>query len=186
MSTIGHGMQDVDLLMQNAELRTELERFVDESMQILEQAGMPTGVENEYLESLLAWERAPTLPISKWFEPELVLPPHKSLSDAELSQLLHWTIERLYEQQIVLECTDHLSDRQLYSLISRAILPEHEKQLSIPGNYLRWQCIDPVVDEENWLRFYADAEERIEWQLSTGLRLPPRGFPPFPRDLPGN
>ena len=37
---------------------------------------------------MLAWERAPVLPISRWFEPELVLPAPDKLTDEELRELL--------------------------------------------------------------------------------------------------
>jgi hypothetical protein len=121
------------------------------------------------------------LPISQWFDPELVLPPHETLSDADLHQRLQQTLQQLFERNIVLDFTGHLSDRQLYCLISRDILTEREKRVSIPNTYLHWQCIDPLVEEENWLRFYADDEERRQWQEDTELPLPPIEDLPFPR-----
>ncbi len=66
--------EDVDQLMLNARLRDELEPFLDESVDIINSRVLSTPSENEYLASILAWERAPVLPISQWFEPELRLP----------------------------------------------------------------------------------------------------------------
>ena len=37
---------------------------------------------------MLAWERAPLLPLSSWFEPELKLPDPDDLADQELHDLL--------------------------------------------------------------------------------------------------
>ncbi len=177
-------MQDVDQLLHNAQLRNELERYADESMTVVDTQQMTTGVENEYLESLLAWERAPVVPIGRWFDPELTLPRPETLDDQQLMRLLHQTMAKLFDKHIVLEYTGHLSDRQLYCLIARSILPEYEKQVLLPQTYLHWQCIDPQVEEETWLRYYADGSERVQWQRETGLRLPPREPLPFPRILP--
>lgn len=177
-------MNEVDELMLNAELRNELERYFDESLVVIDTDRMSTHFENEYLSSILAWERAPSLPICQWFEPTLVLPPHDTLSDQELYERLHRTLQMLFERNIVLDFTGHLSDRQLYCLIARDILPEREKRLSLANTYLHWQCIDPLVEEENWLRFYADDDERRTWQAETGLALPPVEPLPFPRNVP--
>lgn len=177
-------MSEIDLLMANARLRDELEPFFDESLLCVDTVNMSVANENEYLSSLLAWEKAPVLPISQWFEPELVMTPHQMLGDQTLHQQLHQLIGRLFEKNIVLLHTDHLSDRQLYNLIFRDILPAQEKKVILPGKYLRWQCLDIVEDEESWLRFYASQEERLQWANETGLRLPPAETVPFLRQLP--
>ena len=94
---------EVDLLLLNARLRDELEPFVDESFDLLASKKMSLAAENEFLASMLAWERAPMLPISQWFTPELKLPHPDSLDDNRLSRLLLDTQQRLYEQRIVLD-----------------------------------------------------------------------------------
>jgi hypothetical protein len=177
-------MSELDLLLMNAQLRDEMEPFIDESYYMVDLDKMSTRRENEYLASLLAWEKAPVLPICRWFEPELIVPPHSSLDDMELKHQLHQLIGRLYEKNILLLSTAHLSDRQLYCLIARDILPAQEKKVSLPDAYLRWQCLDVSTDEETWLRFYATSEERDKWQFETGLKLPPQERLPFPRRLP--
>ncbi len=65
---------EVEHLLRNAELRDELEPYFDESIRSVNVEELPTPVENEFLASMLAWERAPVLPIAQWFEPELQLP----------------------------------------------------------------------------------------------------------------
>ena len=177
-------MSEVDLLMTNARLRDEIEPFFDESLDVVDLDRMSTDHENEYLESMLAWERAPVLPIENWFEPQLVMPHHETLMDNELRQQLYQIIGRLYEKNITLNMTEHLSDRQLYCLIARDILPAQEKRVNTLSNNIRWQCIDPVLEEEPWLRFYATEDDREVWQLETGLPLPPMEAIPFPRKLP--
>ncbi len=175
---------EVDHLLLNAQLRDELVPYVDESLHLLDVRRMPTQAENEFLASMLAWERAPVLPIGQWFQPELQLPHPDMLDDSTLRELLADTIHKLYEQRVVLDFTEHLSDRQLYCLIYRDILPSHEKKIDLPKNYLHWHCLDDSQDEETWLRFYATEAERQGWQEESNLPLPPAEPTPFPRKMP--
>ena len=175
---------EVDQLLLTAQLRTELEPFFDESVSLLDTSRLTTQTENEFLESMLAWEKAPVLPIGKWFEPELTLPPPEIMTNDEISELLVETIDQLYQQRIVLEFTNHLSDRDLYCLIIRDILPSAEKKIDLPRNYLHWHCIDSTDDESTWLRFYADKRDRQLWEETTGEIAPPREDAPFQRVMP--
>ncbi|MEM7457632.1 MAG: hypothetical protein AAF456_25105, partial [Planctomycetota bacterium] len=177
-------MSELDLLLENALLRDQIEPYADESVTMVDLDNMSIRRENEYLSSILAWERAPVLPICQWFEPELQLAEHRTLDDIQLNQKLHQVIGRLYERNIMLISTGHLSDRQLYCLIARDILPAQEKKVVLPGKYIRWQCLDEVTDEESWLRFYASPEEREKWSFENGVALPPRERMPFPRIMP--
>lgn len=184
MPAPGSQSDEVDQLLLNARLRDELEPFLDESVHILDCRRLPTDAENEFLAQMLAWERAPVLPISKWFEPELQLPAPDKLSDRELRERLTATIEQLYSRRIVLDFADHLTDRQLYCLIARDILPSPEKKLDLPRNYLHWHFLDVEAQPETWLTYYASDEERATWAAETGLALPPRRTPPYPRKMP--
>lgn len=175
---------EVEQLMLNAQLRDELEPYIDESLDVLQSRRLPTPRENEFLASMLAWERAPALPISQWLQPELHPPHPDSLDDQELHEFLWDMIGKLYEIRIVLDFTEHLSDRQLYCLIYRDILPSSEKKVDLPKNYLHWDCLDATGDPETWLRFYASVMEREAWADATGDALPPSEPAPFPRKLP--
>lgn len=175
---------DVEQLMLNAQLRDELEPFLDESVEVVDRQQMSTPSENDYLASILAWERAPVLPISQWFDPELALPHPETLDDQQLHQLLWETIHRLHGKCILLELTDHLSDRALYCLLMRDILPAREKKIDMQGNYLHWHCVDKSADPETWLRYYASPQERQRWSQETGKELPPAEPPPYPRVMP--
>lgn len=175
---------EVDQLMLNARLRDELEPFLDESVRVVNARQMPTSEENEYLASMLAWERAPVLPIAQWFEPRLELPSPEVLDDESLHNLLQSTIAKLYEKHIALDFTAHLSDLDLYCLILRDILPSYEKKLELSSTYLHWHCLDPSDDPDTWLRYYASPEEREVWAEETGLPLPEAMKPPYPREMP--
>ena len=171
---------EVEQLLLNARLRDELEPFLDESVEVVNMRLMPTHQENEYLASMLEWERAPVLPICCWFQPELVLPPPETIDEEQLHDLLWDTIEKLYDQRIVLDFTDHLSDRQLYCLICRDILPSSEKKIDRSRTFLHWQCINADDDPEIWLRYYATPEERETVAGGDGWRLAAVGAGPFP------
>src|SRR4051812_26106295 len=103
--------EEVDQLLLNAKLRDELEPYLDEAIVRVNVTEMTTPVENEFLASMLAWERAPIVPICQWWDPELRLPPPDQLSNGELHDILWDTIYKLFEKRIVLDFTDHLSDR---------------------------------------------------------------------------
>ncbi|TWU00060.1 hypothetical protein Pla108_10040 [Botrimarina colliarenosi] len=174
----------VDCLLRNAELRDQLDPLFDESIDVVDVGRMSTPHENDFLESMLAWERAPMLPIGQWFDPPLVLPEPDRLEADEISRLLTQTVETLFTKNVVLDFTDHLSDRQLYTLVARDILPAFEKKLDRQGTYLHWDCANLGEDAEAWLRYYASPEERDMWQEETGEDLPPASEAPFVRKLP--
>jgi hypothetical protein len=177
--------EEVECLIRNGELRTAIEPYLDESIWEIDFRGLPTPVENRFLESMLAWELAPLAPIARWFDPPLALQPASTLDDEQLRDRLWRVVEQLYAKRIVLDFTDHLSDRELYALIRRDILPATVKQVDLPDNYFHWDCSatedgDPTV----WLAYYASDEERETWRLEEGRDLPPRQVPPYPRALP--
>ena len=174
---------EVSQLLLNAELRDQLEPYLDESLDLLNVQRLPTAAENEFLASMLAWERAPTLPISDWFHPRLTLPHPDEVPPQQLHTLLWETIHQLYGRRIVLDFTDHLSDRDLFTLIYRDILPSPEKMIDLPKNYLHWHCLDDS-DPELWLSYYASHTERQHWEEETGQKAPPSLSPPFPRKMP--
>src|SRR5215471_10694 len=97
--------EEVEHLLRNAQLRDELEPYRDEAVLSLNQDQVPTPVENEFLASMLAWERAPILPISQWFSPELLLPAPDKLSDEALRVALWDIINKLFEKRVVLDFT---------------------------------------------------------------------------------
>ncbi len=174
---------EVNQLLRNARLRDELEPFLDEATDMLSMQRVPLEIENDFLESMLAWERAPALPISRWFTPELILPNPDTLSVESLHKFLWEAIQKLHSQQIILEFTDHLSDRDLYCMIARDILPSYEKKIEEARNFLHWHCIDES-ETDLWLTYYATDEERRAWLLENEGALPDRQPLPYPRKMP--
>lgn len=186
MSQLPHQVRpdEVEHLLRNAQLRDALDPYLDEAYVSINAHRLPTPVENKWLESMLAWERAPITPIAQWFEPALSIPAPESLDDDELHERLWDTIQKLFDKRIVLDFTDHLSDRQLYTIIFRDILSSPEKCFDRGENYLHWDCADTAVNPEVYLRYYASEEERTQWLETEEDPLPPVEPPPYPRKLP--
>lgn len=176
--------EQVEQLLLNARLRDDLEPFMDESVQWIDKTTVPTEVENEFLSAMLAWERAPIVPIAQWFTPELQLAPPDTLAPAELHYKLWETIHALAEKRIVLDFADHLSDRALYTLILRDILPVEEKRIEGGGHTLHWDCAATDDDSDVWLRYYATDRDRSDWLKDHGGPIPPHEDPPYPRRMP--
>ena len=175
---------EIDCLLRNAELRDAIEPYLDEAIWEIDFRSLPTAVENRFLESMLAWERAPLVPIARWFDPPLALQPACTLDDEQVRDRLWDTVERLYSQRVVLDFTDHLSDRELYSLIRRDILPATVKRVDLPDNFFHWDCsASDGEDSTIWLTFYASDEEREQWSMEEGRDPPPRQVPSHPRAL---
>lgn len=172
-------IEEVDLMIDNARLRDELEPYRDDSIDDPTMGRMPLKTENEYLSSILAWERAPALPIRDWFNPPISIPSPESLAGETLSLMLRQTVERLRSLGIVLTYTDHLTDRDLYCLIYRDILPCCEKKIESAGTRLEYRCVD---DTETWLTYYADAVERRRFQEEHQVDLPIARKPRYRRE----
>ncbi len=185
--------EDVDHLMRNAELRNALEPYLDEAVIRIDSSHLSTQTENEFLASMLAWERAPVVPICQWFDPPLELPHPESFGSSatdedgtnlRLRETLCDVTKQLFEKKIVLDFTDHLTDRQLYTLIYRDILPTEEKKLGDDRHYLHWDCADMGDSPEIWLRYYATLEDRQQWLEENDDDMPDSEPPPYPRNLP--
>ncbi len=117
---------EVDQLLRNAELRDELERYIDESITQVNVRHLTLAAENEFLTSMLEWEQAPILPIYRWFDPELRLPRPEALGDADLHVILWDVIRKLSQKRIVLDFTEHLSDRE-------SVLPYLPRHSAVAG-----------------------------------------------------
>jgi hypothetical protein len=173
---------EVEELVRNAELRTELEPYADESISRVRLKHRTLRNENEFLAGMLDWEIAPAEPIARWFVPELSVPAPERLNDQQVVQELENVVAKLFEKKLILDFADHLSDRELYTLVYRDILPLREKNLRHRNGFVHWDC--SCGDDEIWLRFYASDDEREQYQDCTGEILPPKEVPLHYRDLP--
>ena len=132
---------EVEHLLRNAQLRDELEPLFDESIGRVNPTVMTTRSENEFLESMLEWERAPMLPISQWFEPPLMLPhPDRLERPSAVARAAGDDREAVREAR---GARLHRSPERLPALLPRssATFCRRTKRSSIAARrYLHWDC----------------------------------------------
>jgi len=107
-----------------------------------------------------------------------------ALSDEAVAAKLTEIAEALAAYGMVLEQTDHLSDRELYRWLVGEALRE-ETILSADG--LSTWHVSPIggcseEDNEIYLRYYAEEEDRERWHREFGDPLPPKEKLPYDRD----
>lgn len=95
------------------------------------------------------------------------LPHPLQVSDEEISGVLWPVLHALSELRIFLHHTDHLSDAELYELLWRDAL--RELTWYAPGDPYSATHIDLCgsgSDDDTgiWLKYYANDEERRQWQ----------------------
>ena len=117
------------------------------------------------------------------------LPDPDAVSDSEMTQTLWTVIDGLADLKVILYSTNHLDDRTLYAELWRnALRVEHP---IVPPGFEPTTHLDIEgfsTDDEIYLKYYADDDERRQWQRETGKRLPDHVDPPYDRDhlLPGH
>ena len=164
---------EVEHLLRNAQLRDELEPLFDESIDRVNPTVMTTRSENEFLESMLEWERAPILPISQWFDPELVLPHPDGLSG-------HQLVARAAgdDREAVREARRarlHRPLERLPALLHRSFATfcrRRKRSSNAARRYLHWDCANINDNPDIWLRYYASDAERELWAEENDQPLP--------------
>jgi hypothetical protein len=123
-------------------------------------------------------------------EAGVALPQPEDVAETDLSGILWTVIHGMADQGAVLSSTDHLSDLELYSVLWRETL--REEHPVVPDDYPMTTHIDLLggwsnEDRHNYLKYYADAEER-ERAKREGDNVPDHVDPPYSRDhlLPGS
>jgi hypothetical protein len=103
-----------------------------------------------------------------------------AFDDAAMRAKLWEVLEAMAELGMVIDQTDHLSDRELYRyLVADALLVEE-----FLGGMTNLSPIGGGSEEDNqiYLRYYADDEDRTMWQRDFEEKLPAKEKPPYDRD----
>ena len=167
-----------------AKLREEIKKLGGNTMSIED---MPADMEEEFLRHVLEYETAEPISLFRLLENSgLELPVPNSLTDDDLTPKLKETIERMSSLGAYLLHTNHLSDRELYEYLYNDGL--REEAVLFPENPSYAYMIDLTgsgseEDNQIYLKYYADAEHRIQWALDWPDDLiPDHENPPFDRD----
>jgi hypothetical protein len=169
------------------DLQRRAEEFVSGELEFFESEEMSDELREEF------WERVVAFKETEWITSfELLvqggmdLPAPEELDDSQLTDKLWEVIRGLAMLRMFLYNTDHLSDRELYEELWHEVL--REESPAMPGNENSACHIDLVgsgseEDNELYLRYYADEEDRqlwaIDWPDDT---IPVHERPPFDRD----
>lgn len=160
-------MRDDDRSMRIQELEEEVRaRAVD--YQVSED--FDDEMRESFLDQVLAFEDAPRTTL------------RERLGDVPTD--LWKLIARLAEMSIVIENTNHLDDDALLAFL-REFLDEPVSFPDLPGLVMHVDVLGCCSDEdiELYLRYYANDEDRDEWQRQfPEYRMPPQEVPPFDRD----
>ena len=171
--------------LRNAQLRDELEPLFDESIGRVNSTVMSTRSENEFLESMLEWERAPILPISQWFEPELMLPHPGRLERAPAVARARRRRSRSCSRSTW--CSTSPTTERLPALLHH--LPRHScRRRKRSSNAARRICTGTVrtstTTRPRGCGTTRPKAERELWAAENDEPLPTRAEPPYRRQLP--
>ena len=167
-----------------AKLREEIKKLGGNTMSIED---MPADMEEEFLRHVLEYETTEPISLFRLLENsglKLLVPG--SLTDDDLTPKLKETIERMSSLGAYLLHTNHLSDRELYAYLYNDGL--REEAVLFPENPSYAYMIDLTgsgseEDNQIYLKYYADAEHRIQWALDwPDDIIPDHENPPFDRD----
>jgi hypothetical protein len=131
--------------------------------------------ELERMDRFFDGEEAGDIPLEFLRQRGIDIPALPPADDVALRAKLQELIEEMFEIGIVVDSIDHLSDRDLYRyLVDEVLLVEMMLSTSVGGH---WN-ISPIgggSDEDNeiYLRYYADDEDREHWRREFGDPLPP-------------
>ena len=180
-------LQDIDRQIRINRLREELNKLAGHEVCIGQADQCPPEILEQFLESVLAFERAETTTHLELLRRDGIQPrPADKLDDASLHGELWKVIRGLEKLGTFLSNTNHLSDRELYVHLCNDSL--NEWAVDLKGNPDAGYCIDLVgsgsdEDIELHMKYYASEENRLHWlQRFPDYPMPPHEDPPYDRD----
>lgn len=136
----------------------------------------------ERLDSFLDGTEPGAIPLTVLRDRGIEMPHEATLSDEELHGRLWEVITAMKAIGLVVESTDHLSDRELYRYLAGA-LKEEAMLTDDPNSAWHLSPIGSGSEEDNeiYLRYYADEDDRRQW-AADGSKVPPKEPLPYDRD----
>jgi hypothetical protein len=180
-------LDDVDREIRIERMKQELNEISDGTMIYESPSPLPLEMEEEFLEHVLAFERAEfDTDFNRLVRSGVSLPPLAELDDRSLSSKITEIILELAEMRCFVTNTDHLSDGQFYEWLWRHGLREETPDTSgMPAGAWHTSPIGAGSEEDTmiWLTYYADEEDRQRWHNDFPNHAIPDHQPlPFDRD----
>lgn len=169
------------------EMKAELNELSDGQMVMGTCEDIEQGLEESFLESVLAYERAEQVPFRILMERDgVTFPAPDELNDEELSVKLDEVIQAMAKRRNFLDCTNHLSDRELYTHLIEISFEETVPDLP-PDDRTNYHLdITSGGSDEDidiYLKYYADEDSRAHWAEDfSDMVIPPHEEPPYNRD----
>jgi len=149
------------------DLQRRTKELAGDELSFFESEDMPRELQEQFWERVVAFEEAEWgTSFDRLVQSGIELPAPEELDDSQLSAKLWEVIRGLAMLQTFLYSTDHLSDRELYEELWHEVLREETPYMPVNDNSI---ChIDLVSsgsehDNELYLRYYADEEDRRRW-----------------------
>jgi hypothetical protein len=166
-------------------LKKELEPLACGKVEAWISDALPPDAAEQFCRDVVAFETAPTTTnFQQLTEAGITLPAPDHVSDAAMATTLWVVIEGLAHLGVFLNWTDHLSDRELYSVLWKDVLRE-EIPILPKGSQGAWHVDLPGgdADSRQYLKFYADDDDRRHWQKEfPDYEMPAHEDPPYDRD----
>ena len=180
------GLDEIDRQIRIEKLRQEIEERGG-FPPLSEETELPSMIEEAFLENVLFFENAPRTTYAKMLiEKSIELPPASDLPAHRQHQKLWEVIRGLADCHVYLCNTDHLSDRELYELLWFDVLNHETVDISVsPHTACHLDILGGGSDADirNYLRYFADDDERLEWAKDQPAgELPERQVAPYDRD----
>src|SRR5215510_10922468 len=167
-----------------AKLREQLEKLGGTTVSL---EAMPADIEEEFLRHVLEYETAEPIIFFRWLENSAFeIPPPEKLDAVALTLKLKEIVERMASLGAYLLHTNHLTDHELYEYLyndglreEAVLFPEN------PGYAYMLDLTGSGSEEDNqiYLKYYADEEQRKQWALDwPDDSMPDHEEPPFDRD----
>lgn len=188
----GNGHGDPERKKRIEELERQAAELTGGEMAGWKSPDLTPELEEEFLQSVIAYESAPwTTHYQELEAAGIELPAPETMDDETLAAKLWEVINALARMRAFIEHTNHLSDRELYTLLWSDELREEIPAMPF-DEFSAWH-IDLIGsgsdDDTNlWMKYYADEKTRREWMKDwPDYEMPQHEDPPYDRDrhLPG-
>ena len=169
------------------DLQRRAEEFVSGELSFFESEEMSQDLREQFWERVVAFEEAEWVTSFELLvQGGMELPAPDELDDSQLTAKLWEVIRGLAMLRMFLYNTDHLSDRELYEELWHEVLREENPAMPVNENSA---CHIDLVgsgseeDNELYLRYYADEEDRQLWAKDwPNDVMPHHETPSFDRD----
>ena len=159
--------EDNDKQTHVQDLQRRAEEFVSGELAFFESEEMSQDLREQFWEHVVAFEESEWITSFELLEQGgMELPAPEELDDSQLTAKLWEVIRGLAMLRMFLYNTDHLSDRELYEELWYEVLREENPDMPVNENSA---CHIDLVgsgseeDNERYLRYYADEEDRQLW-----------------------